>query len=240
MTVKIGLIKDNKIDYVKECTNGRIVFGRDGDLDILKDEQGLSREHSEILIFDNAALYRDKGSTNGSWINGEAVEVDEWTPLEFPSFIQMANVVLKVWKEDTSKLNKDLIGTLIVFNGELLPGITAELGDAIPLDKLEFGCFENEVVLAELKSYKDVDTWVCCGVETHICMYQTVLGGIREGYRMWIPADAVSSRTEKNYYTGLDRIRQIGGVVANTELIIYELLHKAGTPEFKSLLPFLK
>ena len=124
--------------------------------------------------------------------------------------------------------------------GDLLPEITAEFGDVIPLDKLEFGCFENEAVLAEVKSHKGVGNWICCGVETHICMYQTVLGGIREGYRMWIPADAVSSRTEKNYLTGLDRIRQIGGVVANTELIIYELLHKAGTPEFKSLLPFLK
>ena len=124
--------------------------------------------------------------------------------------------------------------------GEFLPGITAELGEVTPVDKLEFGCFENEAVLAALKSHKEVDTWICCGVETHICMYQTVLGGIREGYRMWIPADAVSSRTEKNYLTGLDRIRQIGGVVASTELIIYELLHKAGTPEFKSILPFLK
>ena len=81
---------------------------------------------------------------------------------------------------------------------------------------------------------------MACGVETHICMYQTILGGIQEGYTMWIPGDAVSSRTEKNYQTGLERIRQIGGNVGNTEMIIYELLHKAGTPEFKSLLPFLK
>ncbi len=124
--------------------------------------------------------------------------------------------------------------------GELLPEITAELNNVTPLDKLEFGCFENQAVLNELKSGSKVKTWIACGVETHICMYQTVLGGLREGYRMWIPADAVSSRTEKNYLTGLERIRQIGGAVGNTEMIIYELLHQAGTPEFKSLLPFLK
>lgn len=124
--------------------------------------------------------------------------------------------------------------------GELLSEIKAEMPEVNALDKLEFGCFENREVLERIKSYKGIDTWIACGVETHICMYQTVLGGLREGFTMWIPADAVSSRTEKNYQTGLERIRQIGGDVGNTEMIIYELLHKAGTPEFKSLLPFLK
>ena len=71
-------------------------------------------------------------------------------------------------------------------------------------------------------------------------MYQTVLGGLDCGFKMWIPADAVYSRTPLNYETGLERIRQIGGVVGNTEMIIYELLHRAGTPEFKELLPILK
>ena len=57
---------------------------------------------------------------------------------------------------------------------------------------------------------------------------------------MRVPADAVSSRNPYNLSPGLRRISDIGGVVVNTELIIYELLHKAGTPEFKALLPFLK
>ena len=124
--------------------------------------------------------------------------------------------------------------------GELLPEISVEMADVTPLDKLEFGCFDNEAALKEIQSHTSVDTWIACGVETHICMYQTVLGGLREGYTMWIPADAVNSRTQKNYQTGLDRIRQIGGAVGNTEMIIYELLHKAGTPEFKAMLPFVK
>jgi len=124
--------------------------------------------------------------------------------------------------------------------GELLPEITAEMGDIRPLDKLEFGCFDNQDVLAEIRTYPAVDSWIICGVETHICIYQTVLGGLREGYAMWVPADAVNSRAEKNYLTGLERIRQIGGAVGNTEMIIYELLHQAGTAEFKAMLPFVK
>lgn len=124
--------------------------------------------------------------------------------------------------------------------GDLLPEIATEIPDVDVIDKLEFGCFDNEGAATALKSYKDVDTWISCGVETHICMYQTVMGGINAGYGMWLPADAVSSRAVKNYETGLARIREIGGIVANTEMIIYELLSKAGTPAFKALLPFLK
>lgn len=124
--------------------------------------------------------------------------------------------------------------------GPLLAEVSAEMEDVEPIDKLEFGCFYNVQARAQLQSFPQVKTWICCGVETHICMYQTVLGGLDCGFKMWIPADAVYSRTALNYATGLERIRQIGGVVGNTEMIIYELLHRAGTPEFKELLPFLK
>ncbi len=124
--------------------------------------------------------------------------------------------------------------------GALLPEIVAEMAEVKPLDKLEFGCFNNEAAAASVKSYPAIDTWIVCGVETHICIYQTIMGGINAGYAMWLPADAASSRATTNHETGLARIRQIGGVVANTEMIIYELLGKAGTPTFKTLLPFLK
>lgn len=125
--------------------------------------------------------------------------------------------------------------------GELLPEIRAELGNVVPMDKLEFGCFGNGAVTEAVKKLpQEVNTLIVCGVETHICIYQTVIGGLMKGYRMWVPADAVSSRSLKNYETGLARIRDIGGVVANTEMIIYEWLGKAGTQVFKELLPFLR
>ena len=125
--------------------------------------------------------------------------------------------------------------------GELLPDISAELGDVKPTDKLEFSCFGNSIFKSGLKSLPlEVNTMIVCGVETHICVYQTVVGGLMAGYKMWVASDAVSSRVEYNYLNGLDRIKQIGGVVANTEMIIYDLLQKAGTDEFKAMLPFLK
>lgn len=125
--------------------------------------------------------------------------------------------------------------------GALLPEITAELGGVTPSDKMEFSCFANEGFKQVVRGLpSDIDTFIVCGVETHICIYQTVLGGLMDGRQMWVPSDAVSSRTEHNYRSGLEKIRDIGGVIANTEMVIYELLGKAGTPEFKELLPFLK
>ncbi len=125
--------------------------------------------------------------------------------------------------------------------GELLPEIKAELGGITPIDKMEFGGLSNQAVRKAVGQLPGaIDTLIFCGVETHICIYQTVIGAIMTGFSAWVPADAVSSRTRHNHRTGLSRIREIGGVVANTELIIYELLHKAGSQEFKELLPFLK
>ena len=125
--------------------------------------------------------------------------------------------------------------------GDLLPEITAELGEVIPLDKMEFDCFANQLVSEKVRELpKEINTLIVCGVETHICVYQTVLGGLKAGYRVWVPADGVSSRVVGNYESGLARIKELGATVGNTEMIIYDLLHRAGTAEFKELLPHLK
>ena len=125
--------------------------------------------------------------------------------------------------------------------GDLLPEITAELGGVTPFDKMEFDCFANQLISEKVKELpKETNTLIVCGVETHICIYQTVLGALKAGYRVWVPVDAVSSRAVVNYESGLARIKEIGAIVANTEMIIYDLLHRAGTAEFKALLPYLK
>jgi len=125
--------------------------------------------------------------------------------------------------------------------GPLLSEITAELGGIEPLDKMEFDCFANPGFREAVTALPGgVDTLLVCGVETHICIYQTVVGALNMGYRVWVAADAVSSRTPANRKLGLARIREIGGVVGSTEMIVYDLLGRAGTPAFKALLPALK
>lgn len=125
--------------------------------------------------------------------------------------------------------------------GDLLPEIQVELAGVTPLDKMHFSCFANPAFQVRIKALPmPVNTLIICGVETHICIYQTVAGALRDGYRVVVPADAVSSRTVKNHKLGLARLRELGAVVASTEMVIYELLGEAGTPAFKELLPFLK
>ena len=125
--------------------------------------------------------------------------------------------------------------------GALIPEVQAELQGVEVLDKMHFSCLANPAIQARLKQLPSpIDTLIVCGVETHICIYQTVLGALRDGYRVVVPADAVSSRTAKNYEIGLARMRELGAVVTSTEMIIYELLGEAGTPAFRELLPFMK
>jgi nicotinamidase-related amidase len=125
--------------------------------------------------------------------------------------------------------------------GLLVEPVQEALGVIEPVDKMEFDCFRNADVLEAFRQIsRQVNTVIVCGVETHICIYQSVVGGLQCGYRMWVVGDAVSSRTLENREIGLERIRQIGGLVGNSEMVIYDLLGKAGTPSFRALLPLLK
>jgi nicotinamidase-related amidase len=77
-------------------------------------------------------------------------------------------------------------------------------------------------------------------MESHICVAQTALSALREGYLVHVASDAVSSRTEWNWKIGLERMRSAGGVISSTEMIIYELLRSSDTSAFKEMLQHLK
>jgi nicotinamidase-related amidase len=77
-------------------------------------------------------------------------------------------------------------------------------------------------------------------MESHICVLQTVLAALRDGYLVHVAADAVSSRSEANWRIGLDRMRDAGAIISSSETIIYELLRASGTEAFRQMLPYLK
>jgi nicotinamidase-related amidase len=83
-------------------------------------------------------------------------------------------------------------------------------------------------------------TVLLCGMESHICVTQTALAALRDGYLVHVASDAVSSRTEWNWKIGLDRMRDAGAVISSAEMMMYELLRSSSAPAFKELLPFLK
>lgn len=125
--------------------------------------------------------------------------------------------------------------------GPIVPQLAGLLKNVPCPDKVCFNGLEDANVRRELRKLPDgVDTLLLCGVETHICIYQTALGALQEGYGVWIVADAVSSRSPVNDRLGQERLREIGAVLAPAEMIIYELLQRAGTETFKAMLPHLK
>jgi nicotinamidase-related amidase len=125
--------------------------------------------------------------------------------------------------------------------GNTVPEIASLLPDLQPLEKVVFSCFGSDVFCSALKRVPgNRNTVLLCGMETHICVAQTALAALREGYLVHVAADAVSSRTELNWQIGLDRMRAAGAVISSTEMIIYEALGSSGTAEFKDMLKHLK
>ena len=125
--------------------------------------------------------------------------------------------------------------------GNTVPDIASMLPDSTPIDKLMFSCFGSDVFCSLLKRLPGQRTTVLlCGMETHICVMQTALGALRDGYLVHVAADAVSSRTELNWRIGLDRMGAAGAIVSSTEMMIYELLRSSGAPAFREMLPHLK
>jgi nicotinamidase-related amidase len=76
---------------------------------------------------------------------------------------------------------------------------------------------------------------IVCGIEAHVCVSQTVLDLLEQGVEVHVPADAVGSRHEIDYQRGLERLERAGAVVGTVEASLFELLERAGTPEFKSV-----
>jgi len=74
-----------------------------------------------------------------------------------------------------------------------------------------------------------------CGIEAHVCVSQTVHDLLAEGVEVHVPADAVGSRHELDYQRGLERMERAGAIVTTVEAALFELLERAGTPEFKAV-----
>ncbi len=124
--------------------------------------------------------------------------------------------------------------------GKTIDEISALLPEVKTVDKLEFGCFGNGEYCSTVAGLANRSTLLLCGMESHICVMQTALGALNQGLNVHVAADAVSSRTELNWKIGLNRMQAAGAVVSSTEMMIYELLGKSGSPAFKEMLKHLK
>ena len=120
----------------------------------------------------------------------------------------------------------------------------ARLAESLPksadrFEKTAFSCCDEPGFEDELRALKR-ETIVLFGIETHICILSTAVDLIAAGYKVVLASDACGSRNPDNHAAALAAIGASGAAVVPTETIVYQLLKKAGTPEFKELLPLFK
>ncbi len=123
--------------------------------------------------------------------------------------------------------------------GETIPELKDILSDLEPMAKSSFSCCGNSVFINRLKEIGRKQV-LLVGIETHICVYQTAIDLINNGYEVHLVTDAVSSRFEDNYRIGIDRIKDAGGVLTTVEMALFELLKVAEGDKFKEIIKIIK
>jgi nicotinamidase-related amidase len=113
--------------------------------------------------------------------------------------------------------------------GETAPEVAEHLPDGTePLEKVVFSAAD-----ADGFDLGGRDQALVCGIETHVCVNQTVLDLLDAGTEVQVAEDAVGSRTEENKRVGLHKMERAGAVLTSVETALFELLGRAGTDEFK-------
>ena len=100
--------------------------------------------------------------------------------------------------------------------------------------KLAFSCRELAELFADLRQ-RNIEKLLVCGLETHVCVQQTVLDLLADGWRVYVPVDAVGSRHDLDHQTALRRMESSGAMLTTTEAALFEWCQAAGTPEFKQI-----
>ncbi len=123
--------------------------------------------------------------------------------------------------------------------GSTVPEIEQLLTDNEPINKSAFSCCGAEQFNTKLNELAQ-DQVLLCGIETHVCIYQTAVNLLRKGFRVDVLADAVSSRTLENKQIAINRMAAKGINISCTEMALFELLRTAEHPQFKQITKLIK
>ena len=123
--------------------------------------------------------------------------------------------------------------------GQTVPEVAAAIPGFAPMEKLAFSACGAEGFVEALTA-RDREDIILCGIEAHVCVCQTCLDLLDRGFRVFVAADAISSRTAENHRLAVERMAAAGAVNVSTEMILFELLERAGTDEFKRILSLVK
>ncbi len=123
--------------------------------------------------------------------------------------------------------------------GPTVPEIGQLLTDNEPINKAAFSCCGAGQFNARLNELARQQV-LLCGIETHVCIYQTALDLLRKGFSVDLIADAVSSRTPENKQIAIKRMAIEGANISSTEMALFELLKTAEHPQFKQIASLIK
>ena len=123
------------------------------------------------------------------------------------------------------------------FSEEIVSALPAEA--PAPTDKLSFSCAGSPEFMGRLHGLGRAQILIC-GLETHICVAQTALDLASQGYQVHVAADAVSARSLEKHKLGMERMRDSAVLPCAAEGAVYEMLHQAGTPQFRAILALVR
>ena len=123
--------------------------------------------------------------------------------------------------------------------GPTAPEIAGLLTGIEPIDKASFSCCGQAQFNTALDSLSRGQI-LLCGIETHVCIYQTAADLLGRGLEVTVVADAVSSRTERNRQIALTRLAAEGAHISSTEMALFELLRTAKHPQFRQIARLVK
>ncbi len=119
-----------------------------------------------------------------------------------------------------------------------LGGTVQEVAEYLPeISPIEKTCFSAAGVDQFMKALDETmrKQVLLCGVESHVCVWQTADDLLASGFKVHVARDAVTSRTDVNIQTGLQKMERSGAVITTVETALFELLGRAGTDEFKAI-----
>jgi nicotinamidase-related amidase len=150
-----------------------------------------------------------------------------------------ANILLLI--KMFTELNIPMIGTehYVKGLGHTEKEVLKEWGDAPMTDKVIFNCCGDEKFLLNLEKYSR-PVVVIAGLETHICVLQTVLDLLERNYQVVVLKDAVVSSTKLKWENAIQLMKEVGAHILNTETLLFYLLKRADTKKFKYLVKLLK
>jgi len=156
-------------------------------------------------------------------------------------------IIRSIFKKDSITKNiKKLIDAYQILEENILLSEQNpfKLGPTIPellpkngfkkIEKMEFSLANIKEFLEELKN-KKITNLIVCGIETHICIQQTVLDCLKKGFGVILVSDAMGSRNKIDHEIALQRMIQNGAILTTTESIIFELCKTADRKEFKEI-----